>query len=231
MQNPVYTIDNVKTSHLPYNSLTKPIKLEHNDSDGFTIKLSNPASQHFFFEPSVALQKIPLRATLVSKEIRELMGVFHLDPFATHNTSGQAVTMLCQHGNSTGPLEEEPQQFEFQLNSDDELMSISPEFEISNSDAENASQDRWSERLARDIPQWPWRPSGCDHPKVQIYSSLTGTSASFELEPYLLTDQWATGKYPPLTIFYFYSNLYYFFCCKVYLTVIHLNQQHCHCLM
>ncbi|KAJ3503322.1 hypothetical protein NLJ89_g8487 [Agrocybe chaxingu] len=75
--------------------------------------------------------EVPLRATQASKEMRRMMGVFRLNPFAMHSlsmgtngdgddhsglgspTSGAGAAPWC--GGEARPLEEEPVMFEFQL--------------------------------------------------------------------------------------------------------------------
>jgi len=57
--------------------------------------------------------EVPLRATQASKPMRKMMGVFRLNPFSMHEGGGQAMSTWI--GEVAGPLEEEPQIFEFQL--------------------------------------------------------------------------------------------------------------------
>jgi hypothetical protein len=57
--------------------------------------------------------EVPLRATQASKAMRKMMGVFRLNPFSMHEGGGQAMSSWI--GEDAGPLEEEPQIFEFQL--------------------------------------------------------------------------------------------------------------------
>lgn len=62
--------------------------------------------------------EVPLRATQASKEMRKMMGVFRLNPFAMHSGEGRGVVPAPWCGG--GPLEEEPLIFEFQLDIEDD---------------------------------------------------------------------------------------------------------------
>jgi hypothetical protein len=68
--------------------------------------------------------EVPLRATQASKEMRRMMGVFRLNPFAMHSLSRGRDTDDSPDGSPTasvswsgeaGPLDQEPVMFEFQL--------------------------------------------------------------------------------------------------------------------
>jgi hypothetical protein len=100
------------------------VKVEPDDPDGcFIMELSS-------MSPSIALSvsamnqtlapptEVPLRATQASKEMRKMMGVFRLNPFAMHSGEGRGVMPALWCGG--GPLEEEPLIFEFQLDIDDD---------------------------------------------------------------------------------------------------------------
>ena len=65
-------------------------------------------------------REVPLRATQASKEMRKMMGVFRLNPFAipVHSGEGRGVMPALWCGG--GPLEEEPLIFEIQLDIDDD---------------------------------------------------------------------------------------------------------------
>ena len=100
------------------------VKVEPDDPDGcFIMELSS-------MSPSLALSvsglnqtlapptEVPLRATQASKEMRKMMGVFRLNPFAMHSGEGRGVMPALWCGG--GPLEEEPLIFEFQLDIEDD---------------------------------------------------------------------------------------------------------------
>ncbi|KAL4067032.1 hypothetical protein V8B97DRAFT_2009681 [Scleroderma yunnanense] len=81
-------------------------------SDCFVMEFSGSASA----QASSSLApptEVPLRATQASKAMRRMMGVFRLNPFSMHDSSIQSTTTWT--GEEAGPLEEEPQMFEFQL--------------------------------------------------------------------------------------------------------------------
>jgi hypothetical protein len=84
------------------------VKLEAEAEDRFIIELagSGEDGMHGMLVPS----EVPLRATQASSEMRRMMGVFRLNPFAIHG-AGTATGWCGQ----VGPLEEEPLLFEFQL--------------------------------------------------------------------------------------------------------------------
>lgn len=114
-----------------------PVKVEPDDSDRrFIMELtafpsssrSSPSSLHSSFEPfqqPPMPAQVPLRATQASKEMRLMMGVFRLNPFAMHsfhlNGDGESAKengLASPAGpwcTEVGPLEEEPIIFEFQL--------------------------------------------------------------------------------------------------------------------
>jgi hypothetical protein len=109
----------------PPASVSHPsVKVEPDDPDGcFIMELSS-------MSPSLALSvsgmnqtlapptEVPLRATQASKEMRKMMGVFRLNPFAMHSGEGRGVMPALWCGG--GPLEEEPLIFEFQLDIEDD---------------------------------------------------------------------------------------------------------------
>ena len=134
-----------------------------------------------------------------------MMGVFRLNPFTMHNAGGRGAQIPSWNGEDAGPLDEEPQLYEFQLilddadsSSDEELSSFSPDFEIRHETVERdcSPQDEWAEYTPkRKIQSSSRRASIWDHSNAQIYTSPTGTSASLELEyPDSSTDQQPGGK-------------------------------------
>jgi len=113
------------------------VKVEPDDSDRrFIMELtafpssstSSPSSLHSSSEPfqqPPPPAQVPLRATQASKEMRLMMGVFRLNPFAMHSfhldgdgESAKENGLASPAGPwciEVGPLEEEPIIFEFQL--------------------------------------------------------------------------------------------------------------------
>ncbi|KAF9010211.1 hypothetical protein BDQ17DRAFT_1007598 [Cyathus striatus] len=104
--------------------------------------------------------EVPLRATQASKEMRKMMGVFRLNPFAMHSGEGRGVLSSSWCGCEARPLDEEPLIFEFQLDLDDavppspgnseQLRAFSPDFElhrheVRGSDQDDAERSDWGE--------------------------------------------------------------------------------------
>lgn len=113
-------------------SRSPPVKLEQDEvssADCFVMEFATavPAAQD---STSLAPPtEVPLRATQASKAMRKMMGVFRLNPFSIHEGGGQAMSTWM--GEDAGPLDEEPQVFEFQLDvgyrdSDEELEEPAP---------------------------------------------------------------------------------------------------------
>ncbi|TFK38051.1 hypothetical protein BDQ12DRAFT_135743 [Crucibulum laeve] len=101
--------------------------------------------------------EVPLRATQATKEMRKLMGVFRLNPFAMHNGEGRGVLSSPWCGGEARPLDEEPLIFEFQLDLDDAVLpdseeeegtqllrAFSPDFELHREQDEGDRSD-WGE--------------------------------------------------------------------------------------
>ena len=85
-----------------------PVKLESEEGeDRFIIELAGGEDA---MEGLLPPSEVPLRATQASTEMRRMMGVFRLNPFAMHG-AGAGGTWCGE----VGPLEEEPLVFEFQL--------------------------------------------------------------------------------------------------------------------
>jgi hypothetical protein len=118
----------------PPSSPSTSVKVEPDDSDRrFIMELtafpsdspSSPSSLDEPFQQPPPPAQVPLRATQASKEMRLMMGVFRLNPFAMHsfhlNGDGESAkehAMASPAGpwcSEVGPLEEEPIIFEFQL--------------------------------------------------------------------------------------------------------------------
>lgn len=112
----VATSPSARASSIASSVSIPPVKLEPEDSvaaDCFVMEFSasTPAAQA---SSSLAPPtEVPLRATQASKAMRKMMGVFRLNPFSMHESAGQPTTTWT--GEEAGPLEEEPQMFEFQL--------------------------------------------------------------------------------------------------------------------
>jgi hypothetical protein len=100
------------------------VKVEPEDPDGCFIMELSSMSPSFGPSPSGTNQavapptEVPLRATQASKEMRKMMGVFRLNPFAMHTGEGRGVMPAPWCGG--GPLEKEPLIFEFQLDIEDD---------------------------------------------------------------------------------------------------------------
>ncbi|KAF7980528.1 hypothetical protein HWV62_37655 [Athelia sp. TMB] len=87
------------------------------DDDGFVQDVSHqtgsppPAP----FEHLVPLTEVPLRATGVTKDMRKLMGVFRLNPFSINRDGRRGASNSLWNGQEPGPLTEQPQLIEYQL--------------------------------------------------------------------------------------------------------------------
>lgn len=97
-------------------SRSPPVKLEQDDVSGADCFVMEFATSVPAAHDSASLApptEVPLRATQASKAMRKMMGVFRLNPFSMHEGGGQAMSTWM--GEDAGPLDEEPQVFEFQL--------------------------------------------------------------------------------------------------------------------
>ena len=106
-------------------SLHPSVKVEPDDPDGcFIMELSSMSPTSLALSVAGMNQslapptEVPLRATQASKEMRKMMGVFRLNPFAMHSGEGRGVMPALWCGG--GPLEGEPLIFEFQLDIEDD---------------------------------------------------------------------------------------------------------------
>ncbi|KAG2154168.1 uncharacterized protein EDB93DRAFT_1202940 [Suillus bovinus] len=110
------TSPSARASSRASSSRSPPVKLEQDEvssADCFVMEFATavPAAQD---SASLAPPtEVPLRATQASKAMRKMMGVFRLNPFSMHEGGGQAMSTWM--GEDAGPLDEEPQVFEFQL--------------------------------------------------------------------------------------------------------------------
>ncbi|KIJ14722.1 hypothetical protein PAXINDRAFT_180908 [Paxillus involutus ATCC 200175] len=109
------TSPSARASSVSSSASVAPVKLEPEDSAGdcFVMEFSACTSAAQASSSLAPPTEVPLRATQASKAMRKMMGVFRLNPFSMHESSGQATTTWT--GEDAGPLEEEPQMFEFQL--------------------------------------------------------------------------------------------------------------------
>ncbi|KAG6825886.1 hypothetical protein H0H92_001987 [Tricholoma furcatifolium] len=121
----------------------------------FIMELSAPNQNSSTLAPPT---EVPLRATQASSDMRRMMTVFRLNPFAMH--SGGCRGTLPNHQESAHPLESEPVTFEFQLDlepgildpdyspslNNPDLRSFSPNFDLHDkfSDDEPDHQTSWS---------------------------------------------------------------------------------------
>lgn len=114
-------------------SLHPSVKVEPEDPDRCFIMELSSMSPSFGLSVSVMNQalapptEVPLRATQASKEMRKMMGVFRLNPFAIHSGEGRGVMPAPWCGG--GPLEEEPLIFEFQLDVEDDSGDRNEQFD------------------------------------------------------------------------------------------------------
>ncbi|GLB42314.1 hypothetical protein LshimejAT787_1103290 [Lyophyllum shimeji] len=105
-------------------SPTPSVKEEPDDADGrFIMEISPPQAQTFLLSQSLAPPtEVPLRATQASSQMRSMMTVFRLNPFAMHDGEGRG-TIPVQH-EAAHALEAEPLIFEFQLDLDNMDLSV-----------------------------------------------------------------------------------------------------------
>ena len=100
------------------NSAAEIIKVEPDEAeDCFIMELATMSNASQSLAPPT---EVPLRATQASNEMRNMMNVFRINPFAMHSAGRGAVPIsTCCYPGEAGPLEEEPLVFEFQLELDD----------------------------------------------------------------------------------------------------------------
>jgi hypothetical protein len=136
--------------------------------DGFIMELVTPDTTEYL-QSLVPPTEVPLRASQASKEMRKMMGVFRLNPFAMDSGLGKRASSSGWYGEDVGPLEEDPVLLEFQielggghipieLKGEHHLRSFSPDFEVGESGDESRSE--WtegdSEGVLRTSPLEPW---------------------------------------------------------------------------
>ncbi|KAG6877111.1 hypothetical protein C0993_010200 [Termitomyces sp. T159_Od127] len=99
-------------SDRPVSFSPPPVKQEPDDPGCFIIELEPPHAAASLVSHSLAPPtEVPLRATQASSDMRRMMTVFRLNPFAIHNGVGAVPAQL----ESAHPLDSEPITFEFQL--------------------------------------------------------------------------------------------------------------------
>lgn len=110
----ISTPPSARASSRASSSRSSPVKLESDEgsNDCFVMEFASSAPAAQDSASLAPPTEVPLRATQASKAMRKMMGVFRLNPFSMHEGGGQAITWI---GEEAGPLEEEPQIFEFQL--------------------------------------------------------------------------------------------------------------------
>ena len=113
----VATSPSARASSISSSASIPPVKVEPEDAvpaDCFVMEFSAPTPAAQASSSLAPPTEVPLRATQASKAMRKMMGVFRLNPFSMHESGAQPTTTWT--GEEAGPLEEEPQMFEFQLN-------------------------------------------------------------------------------------------------------------------
>lgn len=196
-------------------SRSPPVKLEQDDvssADCFVMEFATsvPAAQD---SASLAPPtEVPLRATQASKAMRKMMGVFRLNPFSMHEGGGQAMSTWL--GEDAGPLEEEPQVFEFQLDvgyrdSDEEAEEQPPshlQTLIEVPEPALNENTRWAEGDNTDLPyphtSWATNELPCPSytlPSLRSYNSHPHSpslsSASSRKTPLDMSTSEYTGAY------------------------------------
>jgi hypothetical protein len=161
------------------------VKVEPDDVDDcFIMELSAPQST-ILSQSLAPPTEVPLRATQASKEMRKMMGVFRLNPFAMHSGAGRGVVSSSWYGGEARPLDEEPVTFEFQLELDDPLGSpkeqlrpFSPDFELEG-DRDEGEQSEWNDYGSQSgfpmTPAWELEYSAGD----ELLSSSESISTDF----------------------------------------------------
>jgi hypothetical protein len=138
---------------------TTTVKMEPDDSenDRFIVDFATPPTPTAQGQRGCAVApaaEVPLRATQAPKEMRKMMSVFRLNPFAMHDGSGKGgvVSSAAWYAEEIGPLQHTPLVLEFQLEVDGtqeeedgavafnvkgeelHLRAFSPDFELDGND-------------------------------------------------------------------------------------------------
>ena len=171
------------TPSSPIPSSSESVKEEPDDGVGrFIMELSAPQVQSTFLSQSLAPPtEVPLRATQAPPEMRSMMGVFRLNPFAMHSGEGRGIVAPTWCGEEAHPLDQEPIIFEFQIDIEDSitqipeqpkepLRSFSPDFEL-HQERDQHDQNDWQEYhsespYASTPPIWE-----LDYPPEEQFSS------------------------------------------------------------
>jgi len=167
-----------------------PVKEEPDDNIGrFIMELSAPQVQSTFLSQSLAPPtEVPLRATQAPPEMRSMMGVFRLNPFAMHSGEGRGVVAPTWCGEEAHPLDDEPIIFEFQLELEDTiaqvpeqpkepLRSFSPDFEL-HEERDDGDQSDWRDSesaYASTPPTWE-----LDYPSEEQFPSSESVSTHLQ---------------------------------------------------
>jgi hypothetical protein len=164
------------TPFIPSSPLLSSASVKEEPDDGasrFIMELSAPQVQSTFLSQSLAPPtEVPLRATQAPPEMRSMMGVFRLNPFAMHTGEGRGMVAPTWCGEEARPLDEDPIIFEFQIELEDSvthvpeqpkepLRSFSPDFELH------------QEHDQRDQHDWP---------EYRSESNYTSTPPTWELD-------------------------------------------------
>jgi hypothetical protein len=114
-----YPISHIVPSPVSQSSTPLTVEVEPDETDDhFIIGMLDAAILTQSLAPP---NEVPLRATYAPKEMRNMMSVFWINPFAMHCAGRGAVLMSAFSLGKAGPLEEEPLVFEFKL---DDVASV-----------------------------------------------------------------------------------------------------------
>ncbi|KAA1472414.1 hypothetical protein DENSPDRAFT_180253 [Dentipellis sp. KUC8613] len=142
----LYTLDDDSDATLPAaaRKASPFVKVEQEDqrADTFVFETSPPAMNTISFTATES--QVPLRATQASKEMRRMMGVFRLNPFAVQGGNGSLNVPLEE----AKPLAEEGKIFEFQLTRDGLVTPESPSSHRQLSSPYDPTEDSWVDRGA-----------------------------------------------------------------------------------
>lgn len=156
------------------------------EPDDFIMELSPNLSLSLTGPMDNTLTEVPLRATQASKDMRKMMGVFRLNPFAMHSGEGRGVMPALWCGG--GPLDEEPLLFEFQLDIDGDefgasptdldepqLRSFSPSFQLHPEDLKSDMGEEHEQEDSTEDPdqQNEWSDADCGNQSEVDTSSTT----------------------------------------------------------
>ncbi|KAG6850124.1 hypothetical protein H0H93_000746 [Arthromyces matolae] len=136
-------------------SSTSPpsVKEEPDDAPGrFIMEISPPQATSSLISQSLAPPtEVPLRATQASSDMRRMMTVFRLNPFAIHSGEGPMVPAAFE---SAHPLDTEPITFEFQLDIEPGILDPESPVALNHPDLRSFSPDF---DLHEKLPTTHWR--------------------------------------------------------------------------